>query len=177
MVRFATVLLLLAVRSQATVVEKINFEDLVSRSEQIVVGRVQRQWVSWGPEKRFIWTRTEVSVESVLKGQPARTITVSEPGGELDGQRMVVAGAVSYATGERVTLFLHRMPTNDLRTVGWTQGKFLIADDGRIHPAQTADLSLLAKKTSGTDISKLDGATVSELRSRVHSLAPKGSGR
>ncbi len=112
--------------AHATIVPALSFHELVSKSSQIVTGRVVGSSVSWGSEHKFIWTRYEISVDRVLKGPHQKTLIVSEPGGTLDGVTMRIAGAVSYTSGERVALFLEHYPSGDKRTVGWSQGKIPI---------------------------------------------------
>jgi hypothetical protein len=177
MVRLTALLVLVIGVCSATIIPRLSFEDLVAKSDQIVTGHVARQWTSWGPEHRFIWTRTEIAVEGTLKGAGARMVTVSELGGELDGREMVVAGSVSFSPGEHVALFLHKGPTGDLRPMGWTQGKFLVDAKERIHPASGQGLDLLTPSGfSGTDLRSLEGASLQDLRTRVLLLSgSKGS--
>ena len=170
-VRSLAVFSLLSVAASATVIPRLSFEDVVSQSERIIYGKVARQWCTWGPEHRIIWTRTEIQVDGVLKGAPSGTVTVSEPGGELDGVEMAVAGAVPFVPGERVTLFLKSVATGDLRTVGWTQGKFTTDAAGHVLPEASGGPSIVPLgRSSGTDIRSLRGITANDLHSRVRSL-------
>ena len=100
-----------------------------------MTGYVVRSWPSWGTERKFIWTKYEISIQEVLKGAQASSVVVSEPGGELNGTASQVAGSVPYSPGEHVTLFLHRLPSGLRRTVGWSQGKFNIDSTGQVQSA------------------------------------------
>ena len=94
----------------ATQVPTVSFHDLVARANQIVTGRVVGSTVSWGSEHKYLWTRYEISVDQVIKGERQKTVIVSEPGGSLSGVTMRIAGAVSYAVGEHVALFPGNLP-------------------------------------------------------------------
>jgi hypothetical protein len=119
----------------ATVTPNLSLKDLVAQSDEIVTGYVVRSWPAWGTERKFIWTKYEISVQEILKGPHASSVVVSEPGGELDGKASHVAGSVPYQAGEHVTLFLHTFPSGVRRTVGWAQGKFQIDRSGRVQAA------------------------------------------
>ncbi len=60
-------------------------------------------------------------------------MTLSEPGGIVGDKGMNIAGAVGYQQGENVVVFLQRMPNGYLRTAGWSQGKFRVDQDGKLH--------------------------------------------
>lgn len=154
---------------EATIVNPVDFEELVNNSGRIVTGTVTNTSTSWGIEHKFIWTRYEISVTETLKGPSERTVTVSEPGGSLDGQVMRVAGSVPYTRGEHVTLFLHQFPSGNLRTVGWAQGKFVTDESGRVHPASPSATSVRSNGggPARTSLQSLEGIRASDLRSRI----------
>jgi hypothetical protein len=107
----------------AAVVPRYSFEQLVDTSERVVEGRVVRRSVGWDRARQFIWTHYEIAVSDTIKGATSPTVIVSEPGGTLDGQTLVIPGVPLYATGEEVVLFLHRTPIGYLRTNGYEQGR------------------------------------------------------
>jgi hypothetical protein len=111
------------------VIPRYSLPELVVGSEAIVQGSVTRSWTSWDGKHLYLWTHYEVQVAEVLKGSRAQIVTVSEPGGTLDGVTQLFSGQVPYSTGEQVMLFLYRTPLGFLRTRGGPQGKFSIAGD------------------------------------------------
>lgn len=119
---------------RATLVPRLDFEALNAQADSIVHARVTRSWSEWDAERRFIWTHYELAVHEVLKGNAVRAMIVSEPGGALDGRTLRVAGAVRFRPGEELVLFLYRTPIGYMRTVGWGQGKFSVAN-GRVNGA------------------------------------------
>lgn len=159
-------LVALAGAGRATQVPRLSFEEVVHQSDQIVTGKVVRSWTAWGPSHEFLWTHYEVQVASVAKGRAGGTVTVSEPGGVLDGRAMEVPGAVHYAVGEQVMLFLQRTPVGYNRTVGWQQGKYTVAEDGRVHGA-AGEARLVGARSAAA---RVDGRTLSELQTRVAAL-------
>lgn len=154
----------------ATSVPSLSFEQLTDRSELIVTGQIARTWTDWDSAHKFIWTHYELTVSAAQKGSPGSTVVLSEPGGVVGIHGMAIAGAVTYQPGERVLVFLERMPNGYLRTTGWSQGKFDVDNAGRLH----AELSLgqleivsTQKEPAGTPLRALDGMTVQELRARI----------
>ena len=99
-----------AVPALGAVVVALSVEDLTRAAPIVVHGRVGQVQVSWDDGERKIWTRAEVQVLGVVKGSPATTILVRQPGGELGriGQR--VDGAAQFKTGEEGVFFLEPVP-------------------------------------------------------------------
>src|SRR6476619_5759348 len=91
-----------------TSVARLSLEETTARAQWILDGDVVRNWCDWDSGHRFIWTHTEISVRERWKGSAGRTVTVSEPGGVVNGVGMAIAGMVRYAPGERVVVFLYR---------------------------------------------------------------------
>ena len=158
-----------ALLCRGTSVPAVSFEELIRKSDRIITGDVVKSTTSWGSEHKYIWTRYEIAVSEVLKGSAGKSVMVSEPGGALDGVQMRVAGAVRYKTGERVTLFLKAYGA-DNRTVGWSQGKFSIDANGRVHPVVLTGAEKVGGAPASTPLQRLDGIRLSELRERVRAI-------
>ena len=125
--RVVSIACLAALNLGAATVPRLDLKELAQGSAVTVHGRILRQWCAWDPEHRFIWTHSQVAVHEVFKGGPYATITISEPGGTLDGLSMQVSGAVRFANGEEVVVFLHDTPLRYWRVYGWNQGKYHFA--------------------------------------------------
>lgn len=126
MIQSATLGLLLAAAAQAVIVPALTLDDLVDQSEAVVEGRVVRSWTEWDRSRKFIWTHYEVAVAEALRGTALRTVVVSEPGGTVGDLTMQIAGAVEFAPGEEMIVFLYRTPIGYLRALGHGQGKFAV---------------------------------------------------
>jgi hypothetical protein len=90
----------------ATVVMALSMEELTAMAPIVVHGRVERSVANWTPDKRGIWTWTEVSVREALKGPKVETVLVKQPGGVLQGIGQRVSGTAHFEAGEEVVLFL-----------------------------------------------------------------------
>ena len=162
----------------ATIVPLLSLEDLVARSELIVVGQVTRTWAAWDGEHQFIWTHTEIAVRDVVKGERIEKVTVSEPGGVVGGVQMTVIGMPTYAPGVQMMLFLERMPNGYLRSAGVGQGKLAISAQGRIHLTHSgADFVKARNARQGTALRSLEGLPADEVRQRVVQLIQAGKGK
>jgi len=161
----------------ATAVSRLSLEEMVHGSDLIVIGQVTRVWSAWDGQHRFIWTHHEIAVHDVAKGGRNQKITVSEPGGVVNGVGMRIAGAPAYAPGEQVLLFLERVPNGYLRSLGMGQGKLRISVDGRVHLTHSgADLVQAGKPgTNGTNLESLDGVAAAHVRERVARLVQSES--
>src|ERR1051325_8453759 len=79
----------------------------IDRSTAIIVGHVVSSRVE--NSTRFgIETITDVVVEESIKGQTDALIEIREPGGELNGEALLIPGVPEFAPGERVLLMLHQ---------------------------------------------------------------------
>ncbi len=111
---------------------KLDLPHLVHSSEMIVHGRIAGRFCAWDPSHRFLWTHYTLQVADAMKGRPARSLTISEPGGAADGLIMHIAGVPEYSAGEEVVVFLHRTPIGYWRCYGLTQGKYTVDPRGAI---------------------------------------------
>src|SRR5438874_8058154 len=107
----ATVLLFLLTASvaSAAVFDHLPTDrELIDRSDLVVVATVKRATAHIRPDNGWVVTDYEMAVEETLKGAARDTITVTEVGGVAEGRFTVVSDSATYATGERVLVFLHR---------------------------------------------------------------------
>jgi hypothetical protein len=163
----------------ATLTPGLTFEQLTDASELIVSGHIGNSWAAWDAEHKFIWTHYNLSVSSVLKGSPASTLEFAEPGGAVDGYSMAIAGTVRYAAGDNMVVFLARMPNGYLRTAAWSQGKYALDANGKLHAQSSpgAETIELGKGPAGTSLRALDGMSLTELRQRVSARIRTAAGR
>ena len=120
--------LALVAAASATLVPEMTFEEIAAKSEAIVHGVVTARHASWDSAHASIWTHYQIEVRQTFKGPAEATITVSEPGGEVEGERMEIVGAPRYEIGDEVTVFATTTPIGYRRTCGWGQGKFMVID-------------------------------------------------
>src|SRR5687767_3412993 len=97
-----------AVPAAAAVVLNLSDEELVARSDAVVHGTVLETRAERSADGAQIFTRVVVRVDEALKGKPGGTVTLTVPGGELDGIGQAVPGAPKFQVGEEVVLALHK---------------------------------------------------------------------
>ena len=154
----------------AAVAPRYSLENLVDRSTVIVEGRVTRTWTAWDSEHTYIWTHYELTVSEHIRGAGGK-VTISEPGGTLDGINMGTSGSLPYAMGEHVVLFLFQTPIGYWRTSGGGQGKFTITADGRV-TANTQGLEIVSsgKGATGTSLSTVERMELGKFKTLVRSV-------
>jgi hypothetical protein len=161
--------------TRAAVIPRVAFEQLVSNSARIVHGRVLGSEVARSGQ--YLWTHYRLQVLDSMRGALPAEITVSEPGGTLDGLTMEVSGVVAFRPGEEVVLFLYQTPIGFWRIRGVSQGKFDVTDSasGKHVRAATKDIATLptARAATGRAIDSLDGLTLTDFLNAIRREAGK----
>jgi hypothetical protein len=152
--------IILSQLAAASDLPQFSFNQMTDNSEIVVSGTVTRTWTDWDPNHKYIWTHYELAVSATHKGAANRTVDIAEPGGELNGMGMSISGGTGYGVGEKVLVFLSRMPNGYLRTAGFGQGKYLVDGNGRVHGAVRA----------------IDGLTISQASQLVAARANNAGG-
>ncbi len=123
---------LLAPAAAGTIVVPQTIEELTRSSDAVVRGTVAGQESRWSSDHHLIYTFVRVRVEESLKGGASGEIVVRRPGGAVGGIGQRVHGEPDFADGERVLLFLTRLPVATApmyRVNGMSQGKLSMQTD------------------------------------------------
>jgi hypothetical protein len=149
----------------ATVVVRLEIEELAPLSDLVVVGKVTKIESTWNQEQTKIYTKVWIQTEEVLKGpNQLEPVLVKTLGGEVDGVNANFVGAPSFVRGERVLLFLElRTDGEGYLTVGMYQGKYRLVSDPRtgeiqaVRPPPGVGVSAigLSGEVNGADIRAL----------------------
>jgi hypothetical protein len=158
--------LLFTFAANATSVPRLSFEELTDRSEVIATGQITRSWSDWDTPHKHIWTHYELAVTAAYKGRSAQTVVISEPGGVVGNLGSLVAGSVSYQTGQKVIVFLQRMPNGYLRTTGWGQGQYTVDPAGHLHASEALRQVELQPSAAG-GLASLNGISVSDMTAKI----------
>jgi len=122
------VLLINALAARAMVVLKRDFPDLVTRSEQIVIGTVtgirEEQDSSGTP-----YTLVTFSDLSVLKGEVGSALTLRFYGGTAGDVQVRISDMPTFTIGERDVLFVAGNGSTVCPLVGVWQGRFYVRFD------------------------------------------------
>lgn len=117
-------------QSSSGIVEKLTVQQLASRADSILVGKVT-DIACYEEGEGNIYNQVTLSVEQTIKGETKQAVNVRVPGGELNGQTLWVEDTPSFQTGERVVVFLEER--EDIFTVvGGFQGKFSIENNNMV---------------------------------------------
>lgn len=153
----------------AAVAPRLSLVSLIDRSPLIVEGRVIRSSVAWDPAHQYIWTHYDIAVTDSIRGANSG-VTVSEPGGTLDGVNQRFGGSLHYDIGEHVVLFLFRTPVGYWRTTGGSQGKFAVAGGSRVRQVAAETAMPTARAESNQDLMSGE-PNLADFKSLVRSLA------
>jgi hypothetical protein len=120
-------------RASASVVQALSLEQLTSKADEILIAVPTERRARRHADGKMIVTDVSLRVQSVLKGahKPGDTARATVLGGTLDGVALQVPGEASFASGERVLVFLERAKrSQDLRVVGMAQGALALREQG-----------------------------------------------
>ncbi|MCP5116398.1 MAG: hypothetical protein GY953_36675, partial [bacterium] len=177
--------LLTAFTASATIVPRLTLERLVSGSEIIVHGRVLDSRVAWNEKRNYIWTHYRVEVEDSIKSSGQNTVTVSVPGGIVDGVGLRVSGATRFEPNEEVVLFLRRTPIGYYRATGWGQGKYSVITDEatgekrlRTNVGGITLVDRIGKagtRPRSSSLTRLDDTSLTEFKARLREMVRSNS--
>jgi hypothetical protein len=106
-------------------------QQLTSGAELILRGKVSSLRPSWVDGKSRIVTYVTLSVDEYLKGSAGGTLTVSQPGGEIDGVGELYTHMPRFTSDEEVVVFAKREKSGTYRVYGGDQGKISVVKDAR----------------------------------------------
>lgn len=121
----------------ANLVVPTEFREIVADATLIVRGTVTDVRVVRAAGRGLDSVAT-VAVDSVLKGEVDRFVSVRVPGGELGDRRFVMVGAPTFKVGQHTVLFLRRDAEGAWRPVGLGMGVYRVqAERGSGRPVVT----------------------------------------
>jgi hypothetical protein len=95
-----------------------SLEGLTNGADSIIVGTVVERSSYWNDEHTGIYTSVVLSVEERLKGTASQDkITVTLPGGEVDGMWEWVSDMPSFEQGEKAVVFLKKLSKEQIPKV------------------------------------------------------------
>jgi hypothetical protein len=117
--------------AQATTLVRMSLEQLSQAASEIVRGHVVSQESCWNPEHTRILTLTTIALDQSLKGNPASTLVIEQPGGKVGSIHVFVAGTIRFHPQTEYLLFLERSEAEPSRyvPVGMVQGAYRIYRD------------------------------------------------
>ena len=104
----ALIAVLCVARVDGATVRPIAMTELVDRAESVIYARAVARRSFLDPPTRTVWTETEFLVLDGPKGNPGRTVVVTEPGGVVGDIGHLFPGVPHVALNQEVVLFLHR---------------------------------------------------------------------
>lgn len=112
--------------AHATSLVPLSIEQMTDASDLVVRGVVTEVWC-FADEKGRIWTRAQVEVVRVLKGDTqTQTVLVDQLGGVWNDSQMIVSDAARFSVGEEAYFFLEELKSGHVVPVGMYQGKFTV---------------------------------------------------
>ena len=113
----------------ATVYISADLGELTTDARAVAHGRVIALEAQWLEGRRSIETLVTLEVETYLKGDLGRSVTLRVPGGQMGPYRSVMLGAPTFVEGEEVVVFLAASGPAIPHLVGLAQGVFRVRTD------------------------------------------------
>lgn len=109
---------------------ELELEEMTQQADVIVVGRVIDVRSQWNSDRSRIFTNATVQVQQLIKGTATRgSVTITTPGGEIDGVGELYSHTPRFKTDEDVVVFAATDQQGLLRVVGGTEGKLSVIRD------------------------------------------------
>jgi len=109
----------------------VTIDELAQNSEVVAVGKVTGMRGEWDQNKTRIVTRVTVAVSEYLKGNAGAVMTITAPGGEVDGVGEWYSHAPRFKTEEQIVVFAEKDKKGSYRVAGGEQGKLDIKKDAK----------------------------------------------
>lgn len=106
-----------------------SVEELGTDASAVVRGTVTDVRSFWNEDHSKIFTSTMVAVDESYKGRSGQVVEVLQLGGTVDNVQVTAHGALKWATGEEVVLFLEPFTEGRFQVSGFSQGKFHLERD------------------------------------------------
>lgn len=162
--------LIMAGRTEATVLVSADLSELARDARAIARGRVVAVESRWTDGRRTIETLVTLETESYLKGDLGETVQFRVPGGVLGRFRNVVVGAPQFKEGQRIIVFLGARGPSVPFILGLNQGLYRLATTAAGEVVATPSLVPgAAPAIRGSD--RLVPAALAEFEARVRRLA------
>ncbi|MBM4256917.1 MAG: matrixin family metalloprotease [Deltaproteobacteria bacterium] len=116
--------------SDATVVIPVADTALAQQASAIVIGKITGLHSDWDKNRQHIFTRINLRVSEVLKGDVrTRGLTVTSYGGVVGDVESWIDGTPKFTVGEKVLLFLMQRTDGTFHVLHLYQGKFSLFTD------------------------------------------------
>lgn len=133
--------------------EAVNIEDLTRQADVIVVGEVTNVRSEWNSDKTRIYSRVTVLVSEHIKGdRPENSLTISTPGGEVDGIGEVYSHMARFKEDEQVIVFAAQDRQGRLHVIDGDKGKIMVrtnAETGQHLVSESEPLEVFTAKLKG----------------------------
>ena len=113
----------------ATTFLPMNLDDLTEVSSAIAYGKIVAGHTEWNNAHTLIYTVYTVQAMEYLQGDMGLSFELHEPGGELDGLSMSVAGVPQFTVGQEAVLFIWTDPQGLHQVTGFEQGNLAVQND------------------------------------------------
>lgn len=118
--------------AEATTLVPLTVEQMTDGADLVVRGTLVEVWAERDAARGHIFTRAQLEVSTVLKGQDVpRALIIEQVGGVVANDFELVPLAARFSVGEEAYFFLEELSPGHFSPVGMFQGKFTV----RIDPA------------------------------------------
>ena len=109
---------------------QMSTNDLTTRADVVVVGKVAKIQSAWTSDKTRIVTNVSLAVDQQLKGEGTGSmLTLVTLGGEVDGVGEWYSHSARFKQGEEVVVFAKKDMNGRYRVSGGAQGKLPVSRD------------------------------------------------
>ena len=105
-------------------------DELTRSADVVVVGKVTDVRSEWNRDRSRIYSTVTLAVNQNIKGDVSqRSITISTPGGEVDGVGEVYSHTAKFRMNEQVIVFAAKDRQGQLKVIGGDEGKMIVTKE------------------------------------------------
>jgi hypothetical protein len=108
--------------------ERLSFDDLISKSTAIVRGTVTDSWAAFTGS--IVYTHYKLQVNETFKGASQNVVEIVVTGGTVNGIHQNFSGSPTLNKGDQFVFFLWTSKAGLTQIMGLTQGLFALPPDG-----------------------------------------------
>jgi hypothetical protein len=170
---FAVAALALALPAGASTFLAVSREELVSRAEAVVLGRVVEVSSFWNREHTAILTEATFEVEDTVVGVAPTYLTLRTFGGRVGNYIIEAHGFPRFVLGEKLLLFLEPEHDGAHKVLGYLQGQYRVRNDtqGRPIAEPLFDAGARILRPDGTFAPAPRPQALAELRNELRAIA------
>lgn len=165
-------LALVALPAGASTFLAVSLDELVSRADAVVEGRVIEAHSFWNAERTAILTEAVLEVDDSIVGTAPTYVNLRTFGGRVGDYWIVAHGFPTFAVGDRLVLILEPEREGAHRVLGYQQGQYRVREErGGVLAVPAADEGARYVQKNGAPAPERKALPLADLKRELREAA------